>query len=181
MASVLFAISNMGRDSHQRAPMPLFRPTSFTPTVRPISMASSTRKDRPISMASTARRERPISFAPSVEEYRYIEKSLSPIPPKARIHEPKPSSHSDVFPHEGQRSSIKSKDKQTDVSQFKPGYQFYLAFSSLAVLAMMVSLDGTSVSVALPVRHHLSFQKLSREISLFSKVTFFGAWKQLTI
>ena len=35
---------------------------------------------------------------------------------------------------------------------FDPGYRFYLAFSSLAVLAMMVSLDGTSVSVALPVR-----------------------------
>lgn len=37
-------------------------------------------------------------------------------------------------------------------SRFQPGYRFYLAFSSLAVLAMMVSLDGTSVSVALPVR-----------------------------
>ena len=38
------------------------------------------------------------------------------------------------------------------VSKFEPGYRFYLAFSSLAVLAMMVALDGTSVSVALPVR-----------------------------
>lgn len=37
-------------------------------------------------------------------------------------------------------------------SRFEPGLRFYLAFSSLAVLAMMVSLDGTSVSVALPVR-----------------------------
>ncbi|KAL9035112.1 MAG: hypothetical protein Q9214_006737, partial [Letrouitia sp. 1 TL-2023] len=36
-------------------------------------------------------------------------------------------------------------------AKFKPGYGFYLAFSSLAVLAMMVSLDGTSVSVALPI------------------------------
>jgi hypothetical protein len=34
---------------------------------------------------------------------------------------------------------------------FNPGARFYLAFSSLVVLAMMVSLDGTSVSVALPV------------------------------
>ena len=39
-----------------------------------------------------------------------------------------------------------------DVTKFDPGWRFYLAFSSLAVLAMMVSLDGTSVSVALPVR-----------------------------
>ena len=30
--------------------------------------------------------------------------------------------------------------------------RIYLAFSSLAVLAMMLSLNGTSVSVALPVR-----------------------------
>lgn len=37
-------------------------------------------------------------------------------------------------------------------SRFRPAYRFYFAFSSLAVLAMMVSVDGTSVSVALPVR-----------------------------
>ncbi|KAL2843261.1 major facilitator superfamily domain-containing protein [Aspergillus pseudodeflectus] len=34
---------------------------------------------------------------------------------------------------------------------FNPGVPFYMAFSSLVVLAMMVSLDGTSVSVALPL------------------------------
>ena len=39
-----------------------------------------------------------------------------------------------------------------EMTKFDPGYRFYLAFLSLAVLAMMVSLDGTSVSVALPVR-----------------------------
>ena len=45
-------------------------------------------------------------------------------------------------------------------NKFEPGYRFYLAFSSLAVLAMMVSLDGTSVSVALPVRllRHYAFK-----------------------
>jgi hypothetical protein len=35
--------------------------------------------------------------------------------------------------------------------EFKPTLQFWLAFIPIAVLAMMVSLDGTSVSVALPV------------------------------
>ena len=35
--------------------------------------------------------------------------------------------------------------------EFKPSLQFWLAFAPMAVLAMMVSLDGTSVSVALPV------------------------------
>ncbi|KAI1079847.1 putative MFS multidrug transporter [Whalleya microplaca] len=46
--------------------------------------------------------------------------------------------------------------EQSDVAnatdtEFKPNYGFYLAFSSLTILAMMVSLDGTSVSVALPI------------------------------
>ncbi|KAI4721514.1 putative MFS transporter [Aureobasidium sp. EXF-10727] len=36
-------------------------------------------------------------------------------------------------------------------TQFRPSRKFYLAFSVLTVLAMMVSLDGTSVSVALPI------------------------------
>jgi hypothetical protein len=44
------------------------------------------------------------------------------------------------------------KDGDADSIEFNPDYRFYLAFSSLAVLAMMVALDGTAVSVALPVR-----------------------------
>ncbi|KAH7010926.1 major facilitator superfamily protein [Macrophomina phaseolina] len=35
--------------------------------------------------------------------------------------------------------------------EFKPGLRFWLALAPIAVLAMMVSLDGTSVSVALPI------------------------------
>ena len=38
------------------------------------------------------------------------------------------------------------------VIEFDPGWRFYLEFPSLAVLAMTVSSDATSVSVALPVR-----------------------------
>lgn len=34
---------------------------------------------------------------------------------------------------------------------FNPGGRFHLAFASITVLAMMVSLDSTSISVALPV------------------------------
>lgn len=34
---------------------------------------------------------------------------------------------------------------------FKPGLKFYLAFSALAALSLVVALDGTSISVALPV------------------------------
>ena len=39
-----------------------------------------------------------------------------------------------------------------DVTKFNPSRRFYLAYSSLAVLVMMVALDGSSVSVALPAR-----------------------------
>lgn len=42
-----------------------------------------------------------------------------------------------------------------DGVEWSPGYRFYLAFSALAVLALMASLDGTSVSVALPVRDRI--------------------------
>ncbi|KAI9370387.1 major facilitator superfamily domain-containing protein [Aspergillus egyptiacus] len=40
---------------------------------------------------------------------------------------------------------------EDETVSFNPGARFYMAFSSLVVLAMMVSLDGTSVSVALPI------------------------------
>ena len=36
-------------------------------------------------------------------------------------------------------------------ADFRPGRRFWLAFLSLAVLTLMVALDGTSISVALPV------------------------------
>lgn len=35
---------------------------------------------------------------------------------------------------------------------WKPSLRLYLAFLTLAVITMMVALDGTSLSVALPVR-----------------------------
>lgn len=38
-----------------------------------------------------------------------------------------------------------------DAVQFHPGSRFYLAFSALAALSLVVALDGTSLSVALPV------------------------------
>lgn len=38
--------------------------------------------------------------------------------------------------------------------EFRPTLRFYLAFVTLAVITMMVALDGTSLSVALPVNSH---------------------------
>ena len=36
-------------------------------------------------------------------------------------------------------------------AEFKPTLRLYLAFGTLAVITLMVALDGTSLSVALPV------------------------------
>lgn len=47
-------------------------------------------------------------------------------------------------------SSTHSK-KEDAVPAFQPGRRFYLAFLALAVLTLMVALDGTSLSVALPI------------------------------
>ena len=38
--------------------------------------------------------------------------------------------------------------------EFKPSARLYLAFLTLAVITLMVALDGTSLSVALPVSSH---------------------------
>jgi hypothetical protein len=38
-----------------------------------------------------------------------------------------------------------------DQEDFKLGMRFYLAFATLSILTLMVALDGTSISVALPV------------------------------
>ncbi|KAI9737569.1 MAG: hypothetical protein M1834_009724 [Cirrosporium novae-zelandiae] len=40
---------------------------------------------------------------------------------------------------------------ENDIPEFNPGLHFYLAFATLSVLTMMVALDGTSLSVALPI------------------------------
>lgn len=46
-------------------------------------------------------------------------------------------------------SSIKS-GHESPAPAFNPGRRFYLAFLALAVLTLMVALDGTSLSVAIP-------------------------------
>lgn len=46
-------------------------------------------------------------------------------------------------------------------AEFKPTLMLYLAFGTLAVITMMVALDGTSLSVALPVSCQSSLSALS--------------------
>ena len=42
-------------------------------------------------------------------------------------------------------------DRKSSVVQFKPGLRFHMAFAALAALSLVTALDGTSISVALPV------------------------------
>lgn len=35
--------------------------------------------------------------------------------------------------------------------EFKPGWRFYMAFLSLAIITLAVALDATTISVALPI------------------------------
>ncbi|KAL9095161.1 MAG: hypothetical protein Q9165_002417 [Trypethelium subeluteriae] len=65
-----------------------------------------------------------------------------------------PPANGSAVPPEPQSSNEQNEENvgtQDAPVAFHPGARFYLAFSSLTVLAMMVSLDGTSVSVALPI------------------------------
>ncbi|KAL8687737.1 MAG: hypothetical protein Q9218_006178 [Villophora microphyllina] len=60
---------------------------------------------------------------------------------KASFHEPQ----FDV------RSNLSGVQEEGPETEWKPSVRLYLAFSTLAVITMMVALDGTSLSVALPV------------------------------
>jgi anti-sigma-K factor RskA len=42
---------------------------------------------------------------------------------------------------------------------FRPGWRFILAFSSMSAITLMVALDATSLGNALPVRKHLHMEQ----------------------
>lgn len=48
-------------------------------------------------------------------------------------------------------STAASRKRKAQPAQYKPGLWLYLAFSTLAILTIMVALDATALSVALPV------------------------------
>jgi MFS family permease len=47
--------------------------------------------------------------------------------------------------------SVHNSDDTPDEPEFAPDYQFYLAFTSLAVVTLAAALDATSLSVAIPM------------------------------
>lgn len=51
-----------------------------------------------------------------------------------------------------QSGGSSSASSHTEVEEFRPSKRTWLIFLTLSVLTLMVALDGTSISVALPVR-----------------------------
>ena len=48
-------------------------------------------------------------------------------------------------------AASREKEENDSLTNFNPGIWFYMAFVTLAVLTLIVALDGTALSVALPV------------------------------
>jgi hypothetical protein len=65
----------------------------------------------------------------------------------------------DITEKNATETIVEVESESTKVEKFKPDVHFWLAFSPLTVLVVMVALDGTSLSVALPVSSHQSAYK----------------------
>ena len=64
------------------------------------------------------------------------------------------SDHEDLRkPESGTIADLERKLTGVAAEDFKPSNRLYVAFMTLAVITLMVALDGTSLSVALPVTH----------------------------
>ena len=85
---------------------------------------------------------------------------FSPFVPEWPSPSPDKISNDINISQEHLKDECQNKETDEDVVSigFNPGYRFYFAFTALAVLAMMVALDGTAVSVALPVCTLKSFK-----------------------
>src|SRR4051812_2831249 len=75
--------------------------------------------------------------------------SRSPIPVPPNMEAEKETQDDPRAPSPSPASSIFK--ESTESVEFKPTTRLYLAFGALAVLTLMVALDGTSISVALPI------------------------------
>ena len=70
------------------------------------------------------------------------------------------SDHEDLpKPESGTIADLERKLTGIAAEDFKPSKRLYVAFMTLAVITLMVALDGTSLSVALPVSHTCLYKK----------------------
>lgn len=63
-------------------------------------------------------------------------------------------------PESGTMADLERKLTGIAAEDFKPSKRLYVAFMTLAVITLMVALDGTSLSVALPVSHAFLYKKI---------------------
>ena len=93
-------------------------------------------------------------------ETEKVEESLSFPPPATMVNKEVEDYEVDHTPEPSLRQTKSARSLQQVKSagippvpeaEFKPTLRLYLAFGTLAVITLMVALDGTSLSVALPV------------------------------
>lgn len=87
----------------------------------------------------------------------------SPPSTMKEAHIPPSRASSEIIVVKGIETPPSAKKQDTALPDWKPSRRLYVAFLTLAVITLMVALDGTSLSVALPVRSSL----LDRIPSLF--------------
>lgn len=80
----------------------------------------------------------------------------SPPSTMKEAHIPPSRASSDIIVDKGIQTPPTAKEQDTALPDWKPSRRLYVAFLTLAVITLMVALDGTSLSVALPVRSSLS-------------------------
>lgn len=76
---------------------------------------------------------------------------ISKLASLKEAHLPRVSAESGIQNGSETPPSIAPETKQDLPADFKPSTRLYVAFLTLAVITLMVALDGTSLSVALPV------------------------------
>lgn len=76
----------------------------------------------------------------------------SPSSTLKEAHIPPSRASSEIIVDKGIETPPPDKKQATALPEWKPSKKLYVAFLTLAVITLMVALDGTSLSVALPVR-----------------------------
>lgn len=97
---------------------------------------------------------------------RVVDPTGLAVPQSAKVPEKDSDTDTKLIPSLSSLHQVKSSNSIRQIqsaglsaADFKPSARLYVAFLTLAVITLMVALDGTSLSVALPVRS-FCFQRL---------------------
>src|SRR5579871_6739837 len=67
-------------------------------------------------------------------------------------------------------ASSTEKQRKAETTDFKPGWRFFVALSSLSAITLMVALDATSLGNALPVRNNSCASHFQYSLTSFQKM-----------